>query len=431
MKKISVLMVLLVGGLFTFGQSLSDINDLLGKNDYAKAKEGIDKFLSDPKNATKAEAWYMKGRIYNSYSKEPARSGAEAFKLKTESFEAFKKYQQMDAKDVQFILGEKNSHTSYVDLYYGFFDLGAANYNAKDYAGAATAFKAGIAVGDYFRLKNYDFNGVQFPALDTSLVLNTAISLKSAGNDAEAMTYYKKLADANLKTDQYESVYANLIAYYNSTNDAANLKAITDKATAFYPNENWSGQALDADMDKVDAIKDKKEQLAQLDIVSKKYPTNAYVANYYASKLFNAIYFGDASGTALVDMKTTMENNLKVGLANGNKDEKSDANTLMGRYLYNTAFEYNDSLIKYSKTAKPGDIKKKGEYKALFDQKVNEAIPYSEEVVKYFAEQATLKTSQKGSYKLMLQVLIDLYNAKGDKAKAAEYTKKKEEVEKM
>src|SRR6478752_2313349 len=104
MKKIAVMMVLLAGSLFTFGQSLDEINELMGKFQYRKAKEGVDKFLADPKNASKADGWYYKGRIYNSLSKDSTVAPAEAFQLKQAAYEAFVKYQQLDPKDLRFML---------------------------------------------------------------------------------------------------------------------------------------------------------------------------------------------------------------------------------------------------------------------------------------------------------------------------------------
>jgi len=49
MKKYCFFMMLLVAGFASFGQSLDDINKLrlLGQN--KKAKDALDKFLSDPK----------------------------------------------------------------------------------------------------------------------------------------------------------------------------------------------------------------------------------------------------------------------------------------------------------------------------------------------------------------------------------------------
>ncbi len=91
-------MVLLTGSLVTFAQSLDDINDLMGKFQYRKAKEGIDKFLADPKNASKADGWYYKGRIYNSLSKDTTIAPAEALKLKQDSYEGARVYHSLKAK---------------------------------------------------------------------------------------------------------------------------------------------------------------------------------------------------------------------------------------------------------------------------------------------------------------------------------------------
>ena len=78
MKKYCFVMFMTFAGMVSFGQSLAEINEMLGKAQYKKAKEGIDKFLSDTKNAAKSDGWYYKGRVYNVYSKDSSLSVSES-----------------------------------------------------------------------------------------------------------------------------------------------------------------------------------------------------------------------------------------------------------------------------------------------------------------------------------------------------------------
>ena len=188
--------MLIFAGTFSYGQTLQEINEMMGKSQYKKAKEGIDKFLSDPKNAAKSDGWFYKGRIYNAVSKDSAMSSVDALKLKIDAFEAFKKYQQMDAKELPFIL---ENHGSYFDLYNGFFDVGAKEFNSKNFATSFDGFKNAIAVEDYVRTKGYDYGGFKFPVFDTALVLNTAIAAGNAKDTPSSVIYYKKLADYKSK----------------------------------------------------------------------------------------------------------------------------------------------------------------------------------------------------------------------------------------
>jgi len=133
------------------------------------AKAGIDKFLSDPKNANEAAAYFYKGKIYNAVSKDSTITPEESMKLKTDAFDAFKKYQQMDAKEVNFIL---ENHGSYFDLYNGYFDIAAQTiFKDTNFSASFEGFKNALAVEDYVKSKNYDYGGFKFPSLDTSLIL--------------------------------------------------------------------------------------------------------------------------------------------------------------------------------------------------------------------------------------------------------------------
>ena len=70
MKKLFIAAFFILSQISGFTQDLEDINDLLGKNKYQEAKDAIDKYLQNPKKEKDAEAWYFKGRIYNSLSQQ-------------------------------------------------------------------------------------------------------------------------------------------------------------------------------------------------------------------------------------------------------------------------------------------------------------------------------------------------------------------------
>jgi hypothetical protein len=428
MKKIAVMMALLAGSLYTFGQTLDEINDMMGKLQYRKAKEGVDKFLADPKNAGKADGWYFKGRIYNSLSKDSSIATAEALQLKLDAYDAFVKYQQMDAKDVRFIL---ENHASYVDLYNGFFDIGSNSFDAKNYSAAADAFRGGLKVEDYVRSKGYDYNGFKFPVLDTSLVLNAAISLKLANKYDEAVVYYRKLVDAGVNKEQYLDVYLFLIEYYSKKNDNSNLQAVMDKAKQIYPATDWTQMAIEIELEKLGKDENKDVVFAKYQELIKQYPGNYFLLYNYSVEMFNMLYFPSDKKIPNPDaLKAEIETNLKNAIAVASKEKINDANTLMANFMYNSAIDYNDSSLKY-KGMKPDDVKKRNEFKALYQKKIDECIPYADAVVKYFAEVPKLRPTQKANYKLMLDKLSQLYTAKGNAAKAAEYDKKKDDVDKL
>lgn len=423
MKKYCFMAILLFAGVAGFGQGIDDINKyhMLGQN--KKAKELVDKFLSETKNANKAEGWYYKGRIYNAVSKDSGTTLADAMKLKLEAFEAFKKYQQLDPKEVSL---KSDNYVWFFDIYNGFFDIGAKEYNAKSYAGAFDGFKSALMVEDYTRSKNYEYNGYKFPVLDTSLIQNTAMAASQAKDEASAIAYYRKLTDANVGGEAFLNIYQYVAEYYYKNKDEANFKAMLDKGRSLYPKEKfWTELEVDA----VAKTGNKEALYAKYEELMKRYPEE-YTWPYNLSvELFNEAYTGDTKPANVIALKERLTESLKMAIAIQG-DKAADAKMLMTRHTYNDAYDYQDSSKKIKGT-KPEDVKKRNDAKALFLKKVDVCIPYAEQTIAYYAAQATLKPVYKSNYKIVLDILSQLYTAKGDAKKAAEYEKKKTDVDKL
>ncbi len=145
MKKFLCLALLLAGFNAGFSQSIDDVKKAIDKQDWAAAKKAVDGVLANEKLASKPEAWYYKGLVYNECSKKEDLL-ATCPDCKMEAFNAFKKYQAMDPKNVYMVL-EQNVRL--FDLYNGYFDLASKAYEAKDYASAYTNFSNASMVEDY------------------------------------------------------------------------------------------------------------------------------------------------------------------------------------------------------------------------------------------------------------------------------------------
>lgn len=420
MKKYCFFMMLLVAGFASFGQSLEDINKLrlLGQN--KKAKDALDKFLADPKNAAKAEAWYYKGTIVNALSKDSGLSSADAIKMKLEAFEALQKYQQLDPKEPSLVI---DKHSTFFDLYNGYFDIGAKEFNKKNFSASFDGFKNALAIEEYVRSKGYDYNGFKFPALDTSLVLNAAISANQAKDEASAVQYYKKLTDANLAAEQYLSVYQFLAEYYMKKNDEANLAAILEKGRTLYPQDDyWT----EVEVDRVAKSGDKAALVAKYEEMMKRYPEKYAYAYNLGVEIYNQLYTADSRPTNAIALQEKLTETLKKAIA---LDKGVDSRMLMTRHLYNYAYDWQDSSKKI-KGVKPEDVKKRNDLKAKFISKIDECIPYAEGAVAYFGALPTLRPIQKANYKDVLDMLSQFYAAKGDLKKSGDYDKKKAELDK-
>ncbi|MFN8248545.1 MAG: hypothetical protein U0T68_06295 [Ferruginibacter sp.] len=414
MKKI--LMMLAMGFAVTAGmaQSIEDIRDLLNKKDYTAAKNGIDKYLADPKNADKAEAWYLKGKSYTWYSQEKTTPEGELIALKSAAYDAFRKYQQLDPSD-KFMKLE--NWGSYLILYYDFYDLGANLFNAKNYEAAFNSFKKALDVENYILSKQYSYTQATLHALDTSLVLNTAIAARESKNEADMVVYFKKLADANVSGKDFNEIYEVLAEYYDKKGDEASLNEILAKGKKLYPGDSyWSELELSAIRKKGDqaALFAKYEELIAKD------PTNFALGYNYAVELYNKLYNGDAkeANPAMSDKLTSV---LKAVIAN---DKGIEGVALMANHTYNMASDAV-AAVNLVKGTKPEDVKKKNELKAISNKKMDECIVYADQVAKFYEGKTDLKPKQSANYRIVLGYLSDIYNLKGDAKKAAEYDKKK------
>ncbi len=418
MKNIYLLLVLISFGLFSLGQSLDDINEMLGKHDYKNAKEAIDKYLSDPKKADKADGWYYKGRIYNAYSRDSSLSVQDAMKLKQDAFESFKNYQQMDAKSLRMLL---ENYLSYFDLYNGFFDIGAKAYNSNDYTTGYNGFKNAALVEDYIRSKGYQNPSLKFSDLDTVLVLYTAMAARNAKMQDEAALYYKKLADANVTGENYSDVYEWLADYYQRNKQTPEFNNIIEKGRKLYPqNDLWAQLELSEATEglKGQALFNKYEELSQ------RYPNN-YVLHYnYAVELYH--YVNDSlKNIGGKEYKTKL-----VDVLNKTNSIKStiEVNFLTAVFYYYNAVDLAEAARKI-KAVKPEDIKRKKDMEAESSKSMNEAIPYAETVLKMYNALTKPKAVDKGNYRTALTILKNIYDSKKDTAKATEMDKKLKEAE--
>lgn len=416
MKKIFILSALFMYGFTTFSQTLDDMDKLMEKKKYKDAKMAIDKFLLDAKNTDNANAWYYKGRIYNSFSYDSTLSKNEKYLLKSNAFDAFKKYQQLDSKDIRM---KFENYGSYLDLYGGAYDLGAQQFNSKEFGAAFEAFRKANEIKDFILSKNYTYSQLTLNPLDTALVLNIAIAAVQAKNEDQAIIYFKKLADANVSGKDNLEVYEYLADQYSKKNDATNLQQILEKGKRFYPQDGyWNELELKA----VGSKGDKTALYAKYEEMIAKNPADFALAYNYSIELYNSLYGQDVAKPADIPAtKEKLTSVLKTAIAS---DKGIDADVLLVNHLFNTAADYSTSAS-LIKSTKPDDIKKKAALKSLSIKKMDECIPYAEAAVKFYEAQASLKAVQKAGYQNILGYLSDMYNAKGDAKKAAEYDKKK------
>lgn len=414
MKK--ALAVLVAVGFYVAGwaQSLESIRKMMDGGDLAGAKAAIDQYLQNPKKEKDADGWYFKGHIYNSYSRDEKLDLAQRMALKDAAFEAFQNNQTLDGRDVRMKL---EGHQSYLDLYFGFYDLGAKFYNAKNYAASYDAFKKANAVKDFILGKKYVYTQVNLYPLDTAIVMNMGLTANLDKREDVGMGHYRQLADANVNQKDYESVYEALVQYYNKIEDKESFQNVLAKGRKFFPKNAY---LMDMELRSL-GDGDKAGLFEKYENMLKADPQNYGLHYNYAIEMYNSLYVGDDKPADPAKVKTRLTEVLKTAIS---LDKEIDATVLMSNHLFNFAADVQGELNAVKgKTA--DDVAKRKKLQEEINRTMDEFVVYAEKAVAYYDAKSDLKPSQKAIRVNILTNLSDVYSVKGDLKKAAEYDKAK------
>jgi hypothetical protein len=402
-------------------QDLDDIKKMTYLGKTKDAKDMVDKFLAVEKNAKKPDGWYFKGIIYDKASKDSSKTLQESSELKSVSYQAFKKYRELDTKAT--LLAEDNN--SYLfDLYVGFSsEIGVKAYSAKNVETAFDNFKKALEVHDYIFANNITGNnGFKFFAIDTTLTFYTAIAGVELKKDDEAAVFYKKLTDAGVSEEQYINAYQFLAEYYKNKKDKAAFAEIVGKGAKLYPkNEYWAAIEIEEETDGLA----KQDLFKKFDELLGKYPGNYTLAYNYAVELYRFIISDEMKNENTDIYKVKFPEVMKKAI---DIKSTSEGNFLMASFLYNNSVDLSEEARKI-RGPKPEDLKRKKEVEAHATEQMNQAIPYCESVINLFAGIAKPKLSEKVNYKQVLGMLKSIYEVKKDASKVATYTQKLKEAE--
>lgn len=410
MKKLCFFSFVLFASFISKAQSLDEIGKMMDKAQYATAKSAIDKYLAEPKNAASTEAWYYKGRVYNSLSRDSSIAKKDAYDYKITAFEAFKKNQQLDKLDLRM---KSEFYKSYLDIYLGFYDLGAQNFNLKDFNAAYNAFSKSQDIENFILSKNYTYEELKLQKLDTALVMNIAASALQGGDTTNAVLNYRRIIDAGIVGVDYERVYEYLVSYYLGNADNVNAQAILAKAKAAYPaNDYWAA----VELEQIGKTGDKKALFARYEELYVANPLNFQNSFNYSVELYNSLWADDSK-----TIDTTMFLKLTTVLKSAIEADKGiDAMMLLNNHLFNVGADYSNKAA-LVKGTKPEDVKKKKDMNASMIKYMDESIPYGEKLITHFRDEPKLTNKQKISYKQAANSLSEVYRLKGNTKKMAEY----------
>ena len=424
MKKYVLATMLVLGSLYGTSQELpKEIRFNIELKQFDKAKDALDKYIADPKNATNTIALYYKAYVYSALARDTKKTTAESKTLNDEAFAALKKYTELDTKAP---LTKEESNSTLFNIYFSYYDLGIKLYNEKNFAESFNLFKNSLDVHDYGIARNLNGPGtLKFAVHDTDLVWNLAVLANELKKKDEAQVYYKKIADADLPDEKYVTAYEEMILKAKREKNAEQFAKYIASAKKHYPVDipYWEMKEIEFALGDLqdEALLNKYEEL------TKALPNNYVVFYNYAIEMDKFISSDASKGKDINAYKNKIEELYKKAVS---IKSTLEGNLQLANLYYSKTFEYDERIAKIKGT-KPAELKVKNELIAESKANMLASIPYAEEAVKILGTYKEYKFADKSNYKLALEILGHGYKESGNAAKLAEVEKKKLEVEKL
>jgi hypothetical protein len=410
-------------GMGLFAQNVDKAKELLKAGKITDAKTQIDNALTNPKNQKIAEAWYTELKVYNAIAAND-QLRAQVPGARDTAFIALKTYVDLDEKDKKLLLLQLDGYKPVNEIYQGYFQVGANEYNSGKYEDALQNFRGAISASGYMTSKGW----TKLP-IDTTSTLYAGISAEKAGKKDTAAIYYGKLADAKISTingTNMIDIYKWLVDYYNTKKDEANTEKYLSLAEQQYPDDLfWPSTRLDNLREKGN----KDSLWAQYDKIVTKFPKNHLFFFNYGLELYQ--YANDTSSGHRPDNYDALiaksQDMLKKCLEL--QPDYPQAALVMGQISYNAGVDLQGQTKKImGKT--PDDVKKRADLRVAAGKKFDEAVPYFEMVDKDLGSQGKLKMEQKSTLKDAYDLLTNIYEDKRIKDKIDFWTNKYNNVDK-
>ncbi|MBL0129759.1 MAG: hypothetical protein IPP43_00415 [Chitinophagaceae bacterium] len=214
-------------------QSLESIKTELAINQFKKAKEDIDKAMSNTKFASKAEAYILKTTIYAGLAMDDATKNTPAGdQLTSEAEAAFKKYREMEP--AMTLINDPIYQNGPINLYASYYSSGYQNYQTKNWPVSFEKLKKAVEMSDLLISKK-----VLTMTLDTNVLILAGIAAENNSNKDEAVKYYGRLADNKITGDGFESVYRYLVSYYFGKKDLVSFEKYKALGEELFPKSDY------------------------------------------------------------------------------------------------------------------------------------------------------------------------------------------------
>lgn len=261
--------------------------------------------------------------------------------------------------------------------------------------------------------KNFQYRGLVFPALDTSLLLNIATAALKSNQEDSAMRYYSRLAAAEVKGPDLMEVYQALVDYYHRRGDRVNKEKYLALGRRLYPgSEVWYEAELQP-------LKDDKPALfARYKQLTEKNPASFYLHYNYAVELFNYVYAADHKPADTAAYQPLIEPAIKRAVQLD--PNSADANYLAVRYYTEKIYQDGKALQALKSNMPAGELLPDNHAAAMAGH-WNSMRPYAERVFELYLNKKELKEHEKANLKSVADVLMEYYTMQKNEAKAKAY----------
>lgn len=419
MKRILLSLFTLVLFVEAGAQNLNKLKDAITAKKYADANTIIGTLLSAPKNQKNPEIYYLKAKLLSALSMDKDAK-ATMPDARIQSLEALKQALAVDSNQTSLFLTVDNYQPLY-DLYAGGFEEGAAQYNEQGYDKALNTFKTTSIIGDFIFAKGWGLY-----KLDTTLTYYMGLAAYNDKKEAEAMGYFKKLADAEVGGNADMSTpYRFLTKHYYDQKDEENFNKYLNLGLKLFPKDDYLPLlAIDQVRDKNDPalLLKKYEELLTIN------PESFDINFEYASELFGETHVSESSKRpADYDDRCKKIESIYEKCLNINP-QSYETMLSLGKHFYNQMLFIDEDVYKIRGT-KPEDVQKKADLNKKLDELGTKAIPQLEKVFNQYDGMGKLKVGERSSFKSACTLLSYCYEKKNDKTKAAFYQKKYDEAD--
>jgi hypothetical protein len=391
-------------------QTYEQVRDLAGKNQWIKAKEGIDKYLQDAANAQKGEGWYLKAVIYNSIARD-SLLGIKFPDARMSSFNSYKKYLELDKEAYE---GKSNQHATLFDVSFGYLAKAGKDFETRNFLEALEAFRNAEIIQTYIQQKGFIYNNFSFPAFDTQLYVNIAASAINAKKEAIAVQYYARIADKKIQAPGYEEIYRYLVNHYDQQKDRVNRDKYLAIGKTLYPGDNFLCQ-----VGLLEIWQDKKKLFSRYEDLINSGCSN-YINNYnYAVELYNYCFAQSTRPEDCAKSHPRIGSLLKTALG---FESTVEATMLMCRYQFGLISD----LLEQHNAIKGGDaesMKKKADLMNQINAKYDAMIPFASKAFQLYSNKDTLTNNERKSFRTVASMILEYWEVKKDTARVEEARK--------